>query len=36
MWKEHVSKLVVGTVSAIVGFALGRRSGKKSSSSKIK
>ena len=32
MWKEHLTKLAVGAVSAIVGFALGRRSGKKSSS----
>jgi len=28
--KEHAVKLVVGTVSAIVGFAVGRASGKRS------
>ncbi len=32
MWKEHVSKFVIGVVSVVFGFAIGRRSGKKSSS----
>lgn len=36
MLRQHISKLVVGAASAVVGFALGRISGKRSAAKKSK